>query len=209
MQQQWPALDNPKFFGYVDAARETPATDNDGLRLPCLVKISTATYLAILGGATLWCLAIVFPPLLLSAGGQWAVVGMALYQPFHTICHQLVDRSFLILGEPLAVCIRCSAIYFGFLISTILYLPAASLRFSLSDNRAVLLSSVVPMLVDVLLESTGLHESTSVTRLITGSLFGLVVPFYIIPVAQAAVQELVATSRFFTPSDTRKGSLHA
>ena len=136
-------------------------------------------------------------------------MGTALYQPFHTICHQLPDRSFRILGEPLAVCIRCSAIYFGFLISTILYLPAASLRFSLSENRAVLFSSIVPMIVDVVLDTMGIHESTAVTRLITGSVFGLVVPFYLIPVAQDAVQELLATSRFFTPSDTTKGSLHA
>ena len=173
------------------------------------MKTSTATYLAILAGATLWCLTIVLSPLLLSAGGGWTDVGKILHSAFHSICHQLADRSLHIDGEPLAVCIRCSAIYFGFLVGTILYVPASSLRISLVDNRAILLASVVPMVVDVILDSIGIHASTPVTRLVTGSVFGLVVPFDIIPTAQSAVQELLAASRSITPSDTRKGPLHA
>ncbi len=196
------------FSGMLTHAR-TPAAAMRSSGPTCLVRTSTATYLAILGGAALWCLAIVLPPVFLSAGGEWSIVGSALYRPFHTVCHQLADRSFHILGEPLAVCIRCTSIYFGFLLGTILYVPAMSFRISFSDHRAILLWSVVPMCVDVILDATGLHASTPATRLITGSLFGLIVPFSIIPTAQAAVQELVSTSRFFSPSDIKKGSLHA
>ena len=174
-----------------------------------LLKTSTITYLAILGGAVLWCFALVLPPILLSLGGGWEVVGVALYQPFHRICHQLPDRSFQILGASFAVCIRCTAIYFGFLLGTLLYLPACSAGISLSNKRAILISSVIPMLVDVMLDAFGLHASTAVTRVMTGSVFGIIVPLYVIPAAQEAVQEFVAASRFFSPSDAKKGSIHA
>lgn len=199
-------LDNTDFFGYVDAAR---SLHNNAQRRSLQLKPSTITYLVILAGAALWCFALVLPPLLLSAGGGWDVVGVALYQPFHRICHQLADRSFHIFGSPLAVCIRCTAIYAGFLLGTLLYLPARSAGLTLSDRRAVLIVSVIPMLVDVMLDGFGLHASTTATRLFTGSVFGMIVPFYIIPSAQEAVQELLAASRVFSPSDARKGSTDA
>jgi uncharacterized membrane protein len=173
------------------------------------VKISTVTYLVILAGAILWCAAFVLPPVLVSAEGAWSVVGIALYQPFRTICHQLPERSLHILGAQLAVCMRCSAIYVGFLFGTIFYLPIGKRGQSISDKRALLMASVLLMVLDVVLDEFGIHASTDATRLITGSLFGIVVPFYIIPAAQEAVQELVAASRFLTSSDVKKGSIHA
>jgi uncharacterized membrane protein len=172
------------------------------------VRSSVITYLLILGGTILWCVALVLPPLLLSAGGAWGVAGIALYQPFHTICHQLAERSIYVLGAPLAVCMRCSAIYFGFLFGTILYLPARFFGVSITGGRVLLVVSILPLLADVVLDVLGVHASTGATRLITGSLFGVVVPFYVIPAAQEAMQELLAASRFFIPS-VRKGSIHA
>lgn len=132
-----------------------------------------------------------------------------MYQPFHTICHQLANRSFQLLGEPLAVCMRCSSVYLAFLLGTILYLPARAIRPLLYERRALLIASVIPMCVDVLLDTLGLHPSNAMTRMVTGSLFGIVVPFYVIPAAQAGVQELLVSSRLFTPSLTKKGPLHA
>ena len=173
------------------------------------MKPSVIAYLVILGGALLWCAALVLPPLLLSAGGAWGVVGIALYGPFHTICHQLTERSFHILGAPLAVCIRCSAIYFGFLFGTILYLPVRLFGVSITETRGMLFVSILPLLVDGVLDLLGVHASTGAARLMTGSFFGVVVPFYVIPAAQEAMQELLAASRFFIPSDIKKGSTHA
>ena len=202
------SLDNPDFFGYVDAAC-VASRQSIGPFTKRLLKVSTITYLIILGGAVLWCLALMLPPLLLSAGGGWAAVGAVLYQPFHRICHQLADRSFWICGAPLAVCMRCSAIYFGFLLGTVLYLPASSAGIALSNRRALLICSVVPMVVDVMVDVLGVQASTAATRVMTGLFFGIVVPFYIIPAAQEAVQEYVAASRFFSSSDVKKGTIHA
>ena len=61
---------------------------------------------ALLFGATVWCLAIVAAPFFHFT---------PIYLIFSAVCHQLPARSWHIDGEPLAVCIRCTSIYFGFL----------------------------------------------------------------------------------------------
>jgi len=61
---------------------------------------------ALFVGTILWCLAIVAAPLFHLT---------PIYLFFSAICHQLPARSWHIHGEPLAVCIRCTAIYYGFL----------------------------------------------------------------------------------------------
>jgi uncharacterized membrane protein len=178
-------------------------------RIPLVMKTSVIAYLLILGGAVLWCVALVLPPLFLSAAGAWGAVGILLYHPFHTLCHQLPERSIYILGAPLAVCMRCSAIYFGFLLGTVLYPPMRSFGVLITERRGPLIVSILLLLADVVLDVLGVHASTGATRLMTGSLFGVVVPFYIIPAAQEAMREFLAASRFIAPSDVKKGSIHA
>lgn len=54
--------------------------------------------------AAVWCGAILLAP----------IAGLdSIYAFFSTICHQMTERSWHLGGEPLAVCIRCTAIYFG------------------------------------------------------------------------------------------------
>ena len=65
----------------------------------------------------LWCLAIVAAPLF--------EIDL-LYRLFSAICHQLPDRSWFLDGHPLAVCIRCTAIYAGFLGALVVRLPAST-----------------------------------------------------------------------------------
>jgi len=81
------------------------------------------TYAALLAGATLWCLSIVVAPML---GLPW------VYVFFSRICHQDPSRSWHLAGEPFAVCIRCTSIYFAFTASLWLGLKASVrwLRFS-------------------------------------------------------------------------------
>jgi uncharacterized membrane protein len=59
----------------------------------------------LIAGTAVWCAAILAAPL----------TGIpAFYEFFTIICHQQAGRSWHIFGEPLAVCIRCASIYFGF-----------------------------------------------------------------------------------------------
>jgi uncharacterized membrane protein len=60
----------------------------------------------LLFATTIWCLAIVAAPLFHLT---------PIYLLFSAICHQLPSRSWHIHGEPLAACIRCTCIYYGFL----------------------------------------------------------------------------------------------
>lgn len=173
------------------------------------MRPSFVTYLVILGGGVLWCAGLVLAPVLLSEGGVPGLLGGSLYQFFHPICHQLEGRSFHILGEPVAVCIRCSSIYFAFLAGTVLFPLVGQFTRTICSRGDLLMYAVLPMVVDVLLDELGIHSSTGITRMITGTVFGFVVPFYIIPTAQEAVEELLSASRFFSPSAVKKGSLHA
>lgn len=47
------------------------------------------------------------------------------------------------------------------------------------------------MLLDVVAEFAGIHDSTFLTRTITGALLGLVLPLVILPVAIEGVQQFV------------------
>jgi hypothetical protein len=46
------------------------------------------------------------------------------------------------------------------------------------------------MIIDVVLNVTGIHFSTLFTRSVSGALFGLILPLYLIPVLTEAVTQL-------------------
>lgn len=150
------------------------------------MNLPRSTYAAFLVGALIWCLAIVAAPLL--AGSP---AGQTLYQSFHQICHQLPERSFHLEGEKLGVCARCSSIYVAFLVGVAAYPFFKSLGDVRIPGRALLFAAMLPMLVDVGLSVLNIHESSLVTRAITGSVFGIVMPFIILPVGIEAVQQLL------------------
>jgi hypothetical protein len=65
------------------------------------------------------------------------------------------------------------------------------------------------MIVDVALDVTGVGGSTTLTRLLTGGVFGGVIPFHIIPAAQQAVHELQTGYQPLLRPESKKGPLHA
>lgn len=113
----------------------------------------------------LWCLFIVLPPILTSIND----VPSSGYNFFSRICHQDASRSLFIFGHPLAVCARCSMIYFGFLIGSII----AGFRHPKYTNfRLWFVVIVFPMVLDIVLDLAGFHHTTMMTRIITGLIFG-------------------------------------
>lgn len=144
-------------------------------------------YAVILAGGMLWCALIVLAPLLAAAGGGAAEWAGVLYDGFHRVCHQVDNRSLHLFGEPLAVCSRCTAIYGAFLLGTIAYPFVRRLHQPRQPSRMLLCAALAPMVIDVLLGLSGLHESGSSTRLVTGSIFGLLIPFVVLPVVFGAV----------------------
>lgn len=146
-----------------------------------------------------WCFLIVVAPLLRASGFSPEIPNL-LYRFFSRVCHQFNDRSLHLGGEKLAVCIRCSSIYFSFLIGLILYPLLQRWHEGKIPSRIFLLTAVVPMLIDVILNFSGLHFSTLWTRLATGACFGGILPLFILPPLLEAAPHVF---------HLRRGSLHA
>ena len=111
-----------------------------------------------------------------------------LYQAFEPTCHQEASRSFWLSGWPLAVCSRCTAIYSGALLGSLLVplrgLSAAPLP------RTWLVVGVVPAAIDFSLGWLGIIENTFLSRSITGVLLGSVAAFYVLPAVSEALASL-------------------
>lgn len=153
------------------------------------MDVSRRTYFVILAGTAIWCGTIILAPFL---GASTSPISAVVYQFFHPICHQLPARSFYLFGEKLAVCSRCSSIYFAFLFVAAVYPFIRSLTNPTIPHRNWLMLALLPMLIDVGLEFLNLHNSTFVTRTLTGAIFGGVVPLYVLPAAIEAVQQIFA-----------------
>ena len=152
------------------------------------------TYLTLLFLVTLWCAALLAAPLMQSWGSP---VGGFFYEAFSKICHQMDQRSFHLAGFKLAVCARCSAIYFGFLL-TLLGLSLLGPVEKLRIPRLLWLGcAVLPMCLDVFLNDSGILFSTLTTRAVTGLIFGASLPFYIAPTLLEAVAQIHRSSLNF------------
>jgi uncharacterized membrane protein len=109
---------------------------------------------------------------------SWAAT---VYHAFGYVCHQLPERSFHLLGHPLAVCSRCTGLYSGFAIASLLYPLVRSLSRTDTPARRWLLLAAIPMAVDVGLDVIGVWQNTYYSRLATGLLLGSIATFYVIP----------------------------
>jgi len=131
--------------------------------------VRNKTYIALLAAATLWCVSIVAAPLL---GLPW------VYSLFSRICHQNPSRSWHIVGEPLAVCIRCTSIYFGF---------TASLWLRVKANVRWLRVSILLLVCEFVVARFVLD--TEFLRAVSGILVGLSAA----PFVKEAVEEIRET----------------
>jgi len=146
-------------------------------------------YALALAGTILWCGMLVAAPACLHAGGAWNGLGETMYAVFHPICHQLDGRSLHLFGLPLAACTRCSAIYCAFLLGLVVYPFVKPLGTPHVPSRTTLILAIAPMLLDVVLAASGIHASDALSRLLTGALLGVMLPFVVMPVYLGAVLE--------------------
>ena len=78
------------------------------------------------------------------------------------VCHQRVDRSFKLFGEPMPVCARCTGIYLsGALGATAAWLTVQSMP---RHTRALILAAAIPTLVSVAVEWGGLTQPGNSVR---------------------------------------------
>lgn len=129
---------------------------------------------AVLSG---WLVLIVLAPLLRLAGAP--ALARPLYSLFSVICHQDPDRSFAVGGHPLACCHRCAAIYGA---SAAAGLGYAAMRTRLrSTPPLIALLLLVPAAIDGLGGLAELWESTTLSRLGTGTLCGVGMVWLVYP----------------------------
>ncbi|NND71367.1 MAG: DUF2085 domain-containing protein [Rhodothermales bacterium] len=103
-----------------------------------------------------------------------------LMSGFSSFCHQIPTRSFHVDGVQLALCHRCLGIYAGLPIAVVAFLGARRWDGFLSSRaRYFILASLVPLGLDWLLDFLGIWSNTALSRLFTGSLFGLTAGYYL------------------------------
>ncbi|HEX8422215.1 MAG TPA: DUF2085 domain-containing protein [Pyrinomonadaceae bacterium] len=116
-----------------------------------------------------------------AAGGHEALA-FVVYQGLSGVCHQMPERAFWIAGHPLAVCARCSGIYAGFALATLIY-PLVAPRGATGRTlrRRWLLLALAPTTIDFTLGITGLWANTHLSRSLTGAWLGAWLAFYLVP----------------------------
>jgi uncharacterized membrane protein len=138
------------------------------------MKLSYAVFLLV---AVIFFSLTVAPSYLSSAG----YVGMSsfAFMVFAPFCHQLPERSFYAAGWQMPVCARCFGIYAGILLGTLIYPFAYGGKI---PRWQVILAAAAPLAVDGITQLFLLRESTNLLRLMTGLIFGLIIPYCLIPV---------------------------
>jgi uncharacterized membrane protein len=118
-------------------------------------------------------------PVLLAAG--YDAPARAFYAGFAAVCHQIPERSFQLLGHPLAVCARCAGLYAGFAAGVLLYPLVRPLGARQAPAREWLFAAAAPTVLDFSLGLFGVWENTHLSRSLTGALLGAAAVFYVLP----------------------------
>jgi len=136
-------------------------------------------YIVVLVATVVWCGLLFAPPVIASVDGPHSGFAHFAYRFYAPICHQLDSRSLHVLGFKLAVCERCCSIYFSFLLGVLVF-PLFKRNIATSELHWLLLA-VAPMVVDVGLDIAGIHPATAMTRMVSGSFFGVVAGIVLLP----------------------------
>ncbi len=108
------------------------------------------------------------------------------------ICHQIPERTIFVSGVPLPLCARDTGIYTGVFVS--LCFIVIRKRWN-SDKPVKLTHALVlclmtlPMMYDGVSSYLGFRESSNLIRVITGGLFGLPIPVFLIGLKNYKVYE--------------------
>jgi uncharacterized membrane protein len=121
---------------------------------------------------------IICAPLLQSSHPVFAA---SIYKTFSYVCHQIPERSFHVAGHQFAVCSRCTGLYSGFAVATLVYPLARSLKRTDTPRRIWLFLAPLPLVIDFSLTYFGVWQNNHTTRFATGALLGSVAVFYVLP----------------------------
>ena len=138
-------------------------------------------YAAVLVACIMWCALFVSAPFLAAGNALMRKLAVIITLLFSPVCHQAASRSFHLMGHPLAVCIRCSSIYAGFLIGLIIYPFWRRFDNHRFPPRWILIAGIFPSALDFLLFGLLLDIQLSLFRAFAGLILGSIIAFYVIP----------------------------
>ena len=104
------------------------------------------------------------------------------------VCHQQPEKTLSIEGHNLLVCSRCTGIYLGSLLSSLILLFVSVIKVS---KIKYFIFATILMLIDVILYSIGVYSYSKELALFSGILFGIAGIAYI----YNGVQILLAEKR--------------
>lgn len=105
----------------------------------------------------------------------------ALMAAFGSVCHQLPARSPHVGEVPIAICDRCTGIYSGLLLGSLVMAGWRRLGGrALNQGRFVLLGALVPLGIDWIAPVLGVWANTPISRGLTGGLFGLAAGVFVL-----------------------------
>lgn len=103
------------------------------------------------------------------------------------ICHQLPSRTLYAGSIALPVCARDTGIYAGIFTGALFLLfmrRLKSQRIPGTRLSVLMCALMAPMILDGMLSYIGIFGTNNTTRLLTGALFGLPIPFFLVPAAR-------------------------
>jgi uncharacterized membrane protein len=124
-----------------------------------------ATRKVVFFGAVSLC-GLALAPAWLSDGHR--IFALAVFAFFSKVCHQLPERSLVLFGAPVAICVRCLGIYAGTALGSLTHLNRRSAFYWFGAALAV-------NFLDVAAESVGLHGNMPLLRLLIGGFLGITV----------------------------------
>ncbi|MGE5364208.1 MAG: DUF2085 domain-containing protein [Bacteroidota bacterium] len=145
---------------------------------------------------TVWMAGIVFNLICAIADNNLLVFSPAVKLMYSHVCHQLPAKTISVSGMPFMLCARCSGLYTGaFIMSLLLLLPVnggAALSRRMNFRHLIFIS--LPMLADTILYRTGLYSYSKTLAFVTGILSGSAGFLYILGAFD---------KRFFTTTNSR------
>lgn len=121
----------------------------------------------LIAGVSVWTAGIIIAPAV-----SGSIISEALYRAYSVVCHQFESRSFHLNDEPFGVCIRCTSIYAAFLVTLIVIRFWNAVRTEEFHSIRLLAIAGIPMALDGMFTLFNVFEATTISRILTGALFG-------------------------------------
>ncbi|NOX90584.1 MAG: DUF2085 domain-containing protein [Calditrichaeota bacterium] len=112
------------------------------------------------------------------AASSWRIFqyfGAGIYFLFDPLCHQIPQRSIFINQIPMALCVRCTFLYFGGLVGIIVLL----FKRDINIPSAVLVTLAIFVVAEISSEKIGLYTNWAVLRGVSGFLSGLILTLFL------------------------------